>query len=153
MTIFSTHSNSTTTTTGSSTSTGTITITVSDEAGGGDLETQNVDVIVAVQESSYSFTGGNPAGSSTFGTNGARWSGLEFEGEQEVQYSYSSTSSPGSLYMVTVIDNKGDGAATQVLFGSIPGVSLAETVLASSGKREFAFAVDREKLKKLLDEA
>lgn len=151
MTVFTTHSNSTTTTTASSTSTGTITITVSDEAGGGDLEEQDVDVIVAVQNSSYSFTGGDPAGASTFGTNGARWSGLVFEGEQVVEYNYSSSSSPGSLYKVTVIDNKGDSAATEVLFGSIPGIST--TAPAVAGKREFVFAVDRDKLRKLLEDA
>jgi hypothetical protein len=105
-------------------SSGYIEITISDNGGGGGNAGVVVDLLVAVQNASYQFTGGGigfPA-TSTFGNNGARWDRITVSPSQSAQRIYNWTRSVpvASTYMVVLL---GDDGAVDTVFGTISGIS------------------------------
>ena len=102
--------------------TGSIDITISENGSGGGAGDTIVDLLVAVQNSSYSFTGGTPAATSTFGTNGARWDRISVNPTQSAQRIYNWTRSVNvtSQYVLILLSDDG---SVDTNFGTIPGMS------------------------------
>lgn len=83
---------------------------------------QTVDILISINSSNFTFTGGSPAGSVSFGSgNGRRWNGLTVDTSTNAsaQYDYTNSGSTGSLYAVVVIQSGTDNVL-DAWSGSIP---------------------------------
>lgn len=101
--------------------TGAIVINVSDSLGGGDPVTYTFDIVVSCQNPGYTFTGGSPAATSTFGNNGARWDDKTYTTgaiPTSVTYNWSRTVSTATDYVVILMGTDG---TLNTQWGTIPG--------------------------------
>jgi hypothetical protein len=101
---------------------GVIEIQISDDGGGGGGQ-YAVSLLACVQHSAFSFTGGNPAASSTFGNNGARWNAVQvvIGGQPSVvQYNWTRSVIVKSAYALILLMND---QVIDVWSGNIPGPS------------------------------
>jgi hypothetical protein len=101
---------------------GVIEIEISDDGGGGG-GSYDVSLLVAVQHNSFNFTGGNPAPSSTFGNNGARWNAVEVViggSATRVDYNWTRSVIIASPYVLILTKND---QVIDVFSGTIPGPS------------------------------